>query len=129
MLRKSRAYMAYFFAIAILAIWLFCIGAAISGYFDDRDVGSMVEMMVCCTLPLFVPGIVLIFLGRKWQKDDKKVLRAATIMRTYKDIHAKQVAAKMGVPIEEAEELMAQAIDSGLVDGVIDPRTGGFERE
>ncbi len=76
-----------------------------------------------------IPGAIALGLGVIEYRREKQLKEFATWIRTYRRIRIDDLARKVGKPPIEAERLLAQAIDLGYVQGVIDRSTDEFVLE
>src|SRR5256712_4008325 len=79
-----------------------------------------------CTPTALVPGILFLFLGRKANRREKELIEFSSWVKTYRRISLAELARKLGKQEIEAEKVLIEVVDRGLVPGFIDRSTNAF---
>ncbi len=86
-------------------------------------------LVYICVPGGILPGAIALLFGAVEYRREKRLKEFSTWIRAYRRIRMDELAKKVGKPPMEAERLLAQAIDLGYVQGVIDRSTDEFVLE
>lgn len=123
---KGRLYL----TLAVLFLLLFVVGILIGvsyyvGY-PYYEPGNLPLFAAVCVPTALVPGLLLLFVGRKASLKEKELVAFTAWVKTYRRIGLRDLAAKLGKPQVEAEQSLVSAVDRGLLKGFIDRTTDEF---
>lgn len=90
------------------------------------DPGALPVFGTLCTIVGIVPGVLFIVLGMKARRMEKELVEFSAWVKTYRRITLADLARKLGKPQLEAEKILVQVVDLGLVKGFIDRQTDEF---
>ncbi len=120
----------FYLTLGILFLLLFAIGVIIgvSYYYGIPyyEPSNLPLITVVCIPTALVPGIVLVILGRRASLKEKELIEFTAWVKTYRRISLADLAAKLGKPQMEAEQLLVTVVDRGLLKGFIDRSTDEF---
>jgi len=123
---KGSLYM----ALGILGLLLFAVGIIIGvsyyvgwPYYEPANLPIFAAL---CTPTALVPGIIFLFLGRKANRREKELIEFSSWVKTYRRISIAELARKLGKQEVEAEKVLIEVVDRGLVPGFIDRSTNEF---
>ncbi len=88
--------------------------------------GNLTLFAALCTPTALLPGLLLLFLGRKARKNEKDLVEFTAWIKTYRRIGLADLAAKLGKNQVDAEKLLIRSVDQGLLKGFIDRATNEF---
>jgi len=111
-----------------LILFAFGIVVGVSYYFGYPyyQPGNLPLFVSLCTPTALLPGIVLLLLGRKANLREKELVEFSAWVRTYRRIGLGELARKLGKREYEAEKILVECVDRGLVKGFIDRSTNEF---
>ncbi len=116
-----------FFGYCLLIFGIFILVVGIGMLFDpdqkDRDTGPSIAVF---SFAFTVPGIILLRLGKKAQREEEQIKAVATMIRSYRRIKLQTIAEKLGVTVLEAEKFLSRALSAKLIKGFIDRTTDEF---
>lgn len=125
-----RAKDTIYLALAALLFITFAIGVLIgvSYYFGypRPDPGFLPIITAICIPTTLVPGLLLFVLGWRARAAEKSLVEFAAWVKTYRRISMADLARKLGKAPYEAEKVLIQVVDRGLVPGFIDRATDEF---
>lgn len=90
------------------------------------DPGSLPVFGTLCTITGIAPGILFLFLAVKARQVEKDLVEFSAWVKTYRRIGLGDLARKLGKPTYDAEKILIQVVDRGLVKGFIDRQTDEF---
>jgi hypothetical protein len=79
-----------------------------------------------CIPTALVPGLLFVYLGRKANRREKELIEFSSWVKTYRRISLPELARKLGKREIEAEKVLIEVVDRGLVPGFIDRTTNEF---
>lgn len=82
--------------------------------------------LVLCGATGVVPGLLLLILGWKARQEEKLLVEFSTWVKTYRRVPMNDLARNLGKTRFETEKILVQAVDRGLVRGIIDRSTDEF---
>ena len=83
--------------------------------------------MIAAITPFFLgPGVVLLYYGWKARRTEEVLVDFTTRVRMYRRIGLDDLARLFGRTRPDIEKLLAQAIDRGLLNGVVDRASNEF---
>ncbi len=116
--------------VGVLLLLLFAFGIVVGvayffgyPYYQPENLPLLAAV---CTPTALVPGIVLLVLGRKANRREKELVEFSAWVRTYRRIGLGELARKLGKREYEAEKVLVECVDRGLVKGFIDRSTNEF---
>lgn len=119
-----------YWTLGILGLLAFVIGIAIGisyvvgvPYYEPS---AFVLLAGLCTPGALAPGLLFIYLGRKAKRREKELIEFSSWVKTYRRISIAELARKLGKPEIEAEKVLIEVVDRGLVPGFIDRSTNEF---
>ena len=119
-----------YIALGILGLILFAVGIIIGvsyyvgwPYYEPANLPIFAAL---CTPTALVPGILFLFLGRKANRREKELIEFSSWVKTYRRISLAELARKLGKQEIEAEKVLIEVVDRGLVPGFIDRSTNEF---
>ncbi|TLZ76709.1 MAG: hypothetical protein E6K11_10830 [Methanobacteriota archaeon] len=119
-----------YIALGILGLLLFAVGIIIGvsyyvgwPYYEPANLPIFAAL---CTPTALVPGILFLFLGRKANRREKELIEFSSWVKTYRRISLAELARKLGKQEIEAEKVLIEVVDRGLVPGFIDRSTNEF---
>ncbi len=93
---------------------------------NPRDPSLLVWALVLCSSTGIVPGVILLILGWKARKEEKHLVEFSAWIKTYRRVALSDLAKNLGQTRFETEKVLAQAVDRGLVRGIVDRSTDEF---
>jgi ribosomal protein S27E len=110
------------------SIAFFAIGgfALFFGLFFLVFLGDIPQLLYLCGPITIIPGVVSIVLGVRQWRHERAVLEFATWTKSQRRIKLDTMAQRIGKSRYETERLLGEAIDDGLVKGVIDRTADEF---
>ncbi len=116
------------FGVLLLILFALGIAAGVAYHFGEPyyDPNALWNFSLLCTPGALLPGLILIFLGRRANLREKELIEFTAWVKTYRRIGLKDLAAKLGKPQYEAEQILIGVVDRGLVKGFIDRATDEF---
>lgn len=125
-----RAKDTVYLALAVLFFLTFALGVIIGvsyslGY-PRYDPGFLPIITATCVPTSLVPGVIFLYLGRRARETEKSLVEFAAWVKTYRRISMADLARKLGKAPYEAERVLIQVVDRGLVPGFIDRSTDEF---
>ncbi len=123
---KGRLYL----SLGVLLLLTFVVGVIIGiAYYVGYPYyapGNLPVITAVCIPTALVPGILLTLLGRKASLREKELVQFTAWVKTYRRIGLRDLAAKIGKPQYETEQVLVTAVDRGLLKGFIDRSTDEF---
>ncbi len=116
-------YVLIIFGVFILIVGL---GMTLDPDPKDRDAGPSIAVF---SFAFTIPGLLLLRLGKKAQKEEENIKAVANIIKSYRRIKLDTISEKMGISVMEAETLLSKALSAGLIHGFIDRTTEEFVTE
>lgn len=119
-----------YLTLAALFLILFGLGilAGVSylyGY-PRYDPGYIYVITPLCTLTGLAPGLLLLYMGLSVRRREKELIEFAGWVKTYRRIGMPDLARKLGKSEFEAEKILVEVVDKGLVRGFLDRHTNEF---
>lgn len=90
---------------------------------EDFNIGIGVSIFSLC---MIAPGILLYRKGQRLEQDEIKIKKLVSMLTTYRRMSLQEMAAKLGIPETEAQNLLTLAIAQNLISGHIDRTTNEF---
>lgn len=91
-----------------------------------RDPGNLPLLAAVCTPTALAPGLIFVYLGRNANRREKELIEFSAWVKTYRRIAVPDLARKLGKQEIEAEKVLIEVVDRGLVHGFIDRATNEF---
>lgn len=86
----------------------------------------LIEASAICTPTTIVPGIILIYYGRKTRRESGQLAEFAAWVKTYRRIGLADLAKKLGKTEYETEKVLIGCVEKGLLQGFVDRSTSEF---
>lgn len=81
---------------------------------------------ILCSATGVVPGVILLLLGLAARKEEKMLVTFSAWVKTYRRIPLDDLARNLGKTRFDTEQVLAMAVDRGLVQGIVDRTTDEF---
>ena len=91
-----------------------------------RDPFYVLWGAVLCSATGIVPGVLLLVFGGRARKEEKTLVAFSAWIKTYRRIPLNDLARNLGKTRYETEQVLATAVDRGLVQGIVDRTTDEF---
>ena len=117
--RMFLGYSLFFFGLGIMVI-----GIAI--YFDDGKVKNPGLPIAMASTAIWLPGAVLVYMGKKWRARRELMESVVSIIKSYRRITLHSISEKLGISIPEANGLLSDALEEGMIEGNFDRTTDEF---
>lgn len=93
------------------------------------QVPEAVSSAALCGLVLLVPGLYFLFLWWRLRSREELLRKTGALLDAYRSVPLTVVAEKLGLPVADAEQLVALAIKEGYARGRIDPSSAQYRAE
>ncbi len=117
-----------FLAVVLLITFALGIHIGVSYYFGVPYYApeTLALLAALCTSTALVPGLLSLVLGQKAKAREKALVDFSSWVRTHHRIKLDDIARKLGKPTFDAEKVLVEVADRGLVKGFIDRATDEF---
>jgi hypothetical protein len=119
-----------FTTLGVLLLLAFAIGIAIgisyvlgTPYYEPSNFPLIAGF---CTPTALLPGLILIYLGRKASRHEQELIEFSAWVKAYRRIGLAELARKLGKQEFDSEKILIETVDRGLVHGFIDRNTNEF---
>ena len=115
--------------VALLTLGGILLAGGILGVTATAVIGTppyIVWGYVLCSVTGVVPGSILLFYGWRAHKEEQSLVEFAAWIKTYRRISLDDLAKNLGKTRFETERVLANAVDRGLVQGIVDRTTDEF---
>ena len=79
-----------------------------------------------CAIAFFFPGLAFFTMYRRAQIRESGLEQVGALLQSYRVVHVREMAGKLGKSEADTEQLMALAIAGGYARGRLDAKTGWF---
>ena len=82
-----------------------------------------------CSIAFLVPGLAFYAMWQRIRVRERGLEQVGALLQSYRVVHVREMAGKLGKSEADAEQLMALAIADGHARGRLDAKTGWFIAE
>ncbi len=122
-------------AVQVLGLFILFCGATtfilgIAMHIDSSSAQSESGIPIAVfSLSFIIPGVFLYYHSKKMKKNIEVMQTITGMVKSYRRIKIKDVAAQLQIPEQLTAKLLAAAVEKGLVQGNFDRTTGEFFTE
>jgi hypothetical protein len=92
----------------------------------ERDPFYVLWGAVLCSTTGIIPGSILLLFGWQARKEERMLVAFSAWIKTYRRMPLNDLARNLGKTRFETEQVLATAVDRGLVQGIVDRTTDEF---